>query len=197
LFLREKIMTHLRFILILAVMAVLAGCKDFKMAPSQSGSSRSATPSGTSTAATTPQATPTPGIDGGGASDNRLAAETPQGSEPAARKSALIFSSSLVGSRVKNSKGEDVGKIKDLLFDPENRRVIYAIVALSNRDIAVPLGAIKMDPQSQTYTLENTDETLAQAPKVESDTKLPSQSAREDLASSSSTAGKQPSNITR
>jgi sporulation protein YlmC with PRC-barrel domain len=118
-----------------------------------------------------------------------------QGGDAAGRKSPLIFSSSLVGSRVKDSKGNDVGKIKDLLFDPENRRVVYAIVALSNREIAVPLGAIKMDPQTQTYTLEMTEDTYSAAPN-QKDAQSSTETRRDDdLAASSS--GTQSGNVTR
>jgi sporulation protein YlmC with PRC-barrel domain len=113
--------------------------------------------------------------------------EDPPANEPN-RRSTLLFSSSLVGGRIKDAKGNDVGKIKDLLLDPENRRVVYAILSLSNREIAVPLSAVKMDPQTQTYTLEMTAENLAEAPKIGKDKKLPAElgesTRQEELASS-------------
>ena len=171
------------------------GVQRIKLTPTSSDSNHSAGSAGSSTEGQTAQSTPAPSADRTKENEKRLAAEPAPGSgDPAVRRSPLIFSSSLVGSRVKDSKGNDVGKIKDLLFDPENRRIVYAILSLSNREIAVPLSAVKMDPQTQTYTLDMTEETLAEAPKVDNDLKLPSESTREDLASS---ATKQPSKVTR
>ena len=182
-----------RLLLIVFLLALIVGCKEYpRLTPVQSDSNKNTAPVGAATQGTTgqpPQAATAQTSDG----EKHSAAEGPQGSDPASRRSPLIFSSSLVGSRVKDAKGNDVGKIKDLLFDPENRRVVYAILSLSNREIAVPLSAVKMDPQTQSYTLEMTEETLAEAPKVENDLKLPPETTREDLAST----GKQPAKVTR
>jgi sporulation protein YlmC with PRC-barrel domain len=187
-------MKNRRFLLIVLFFALIMGCKEFKLTPISSDSNRSAGSAGSSTEGETAQSTPAPSVDRTKENEKRLAAEPAPGGDPAVRRSPLIFSSSLVGSRVKDAKGNDVGKIKDLLFDPENRRIVYAILSLSNREIAVPLSAVKMDPQTQTYTSDMTEETLAEAPKVDNDLKLPSESTREDLASS---ATKQLSKVTR
>ena len=135
-----------RFLLIVFLLALIVACKEYpKLTPFRSDSNRNAGSAGSSSTESTPsQPSPAPSADKTKESEKRLAAEPAPISDPAARRSPLIFSSSLVGSRVKNAKGNDVGKIKDLLFDPENRRVVYAILSLSNREIAVPL---KMDPR--------------------------------------------------
>lgn len=191
----RKIMKNRRFLLIVLLLALIVACKEYpKLTPFQSDNNRNTGSTGSSTEGATAQSIPAPSADGTKENEKRMAAEPAPGSDPGARRSPLIFSSSLVGSRVKDAKGNDVGKIKDLLFDPENRRVVYAILSLSNREIAVPLSAVKMDPQTQSYTLELTEETLAEAPKVDNDLKLPSESTREDFASS---ATKQPSKVTR
>lgn len=187
-------MKNHRFLLIVLFLTLIVACKEYKLTPFSSDSNRNAGSAGSSTEGATAQSIPAPSADRTKENEKRLAAEPAPASDPAIRRSPLIFSSSLIGSRVKDSKGNDVGKIKDLLFDPENRRVVYAILSLSNREIAVPLSAVKMDPQTQTYTLEMTEETLAEAPKVDNALKLPSESTREDLASS---ATKQPSKVTR
>lgn len=188
-------MKNRRFLLIVFFLALIVACKEYpKLTPFQSDPNRNAGSAGSSTEGATAQSSPGLNSDKTKEIEKRVAAEPAPGSDPAVRRSPLIFSSSLVGSRVKDAKGNDVGKIKDLLFDPENRRIVYAILSLSNREIAVPLSAVKMDPQTQSYTLDMTPETLAEAPKVDSDLKLPSESSRDDLASS---ATKQPSNVTR
>jgi sporulation protein YlmC with PRC-barrel domain len=192
-------MKNRRFLLIVFLLAVIMACKENpRLIPFQSESKRSPEPVGSATEATTPQSTQTANADSAGdtTTEKPTITESTPGSDAAVRRGPLIFSSSLVGSRVKDAKGNDVGKIKDLLFDPENRRVVYAIVSLSNREIAVPLNAIKMDPQTQNYTLEMTEETLAEAPKIDNEMKSASESAREDLASSS-TAAKQPGKVMR
>jgi sporulation protein YlmC with PRC-barrel domain len=186
-------MKNPRFLLVVLFFALIVACKEYKLTPFSSDSNHNAGSAGSSTEGATAQSSPAPSVDRTKENEKRLAAEPAPG-DPAVRRSPLIFSSSLVGSRVKDAKGNDVGKIKDLLFDPENRRIVYAILSLSNREIAVPLSAVKMDPQTQTYTLDMTEETLAEAPKVDNDLKLPSESTREDLASS---ATKEPSKVTR
>jgi len=188
-------MKNRRFLLIVLFFALIVACKEYKLTPfSSDNNNRNAGSASSSTEGATAQSSPTPSADRTKENEKRLAAEPAPGGDPAVRRSPLIFSSSLIGSRVKDAKGNDVGKIKDLLFDPENRRIVYAILTLSNREIAVPLSAVKMDPQTQTYTLEMTEETLAEAPKVDNALKVPSESTREDLASS---ATKQPSKVTR
>ena len=87
-------------------------------------------------------------------------------------RGVLLFGTSVVGSRIKSSEGTEVGKIKDLLFDPNDRRIVYAIVSLADKDIAVPLSAIKIDPQNHNYTLEMSEESIARAPGVADDKKL-------------------------
>lgn len=190
-------MKNRRFLLIVFFFALIVACKEYpKLTPFQSDSNPNAGSAGSSGEGTTAQSSPAPSADRTKENEKRLAAEPAPASDPAARRGPLIFSSSLVGSRVKDAKGNDVGKIKDLLFDPENRRVVYAILSLSNREIAVPLSAVKMDPQTHSYTLDMTDETLAAAPKVDNELKLPSEAAREDVVSSSP-AGKQPTKAVR
>jgi sporulation protein YlmC with PRC-barrel domain len=187
-------MKNRRFLLIVFLLALIVACKEYpKLTPFQSDANRNAGSAGSSTEGATAQSSPAPSSDKTNENEKRVAAEPAPASDPAVRRSPLIFSSSLVGSRVKDAKGNDVGKIKDLLFDPENRRIVYAILSLSNREIAVPLSAVKMDPQTQSYTLDMTAENLAEAPKVDNDLKLPSESTRDDLASS---ATKQPSKVT-
>jgi sporulation protein YlmC with PRC-barrel domain len=184
-----------RFLLVMFLFALIVACKEYpQLTPFQSEAKRADGTPAPSPEGATAQSGAAPTAQNTKENEKRSAAESTQGSDPAARRSPLMFSSSLVGSRVKDSKGNDVGKIKDLLFDPENRRVVYAVVALSNREIAVPLSAVRMDPQSQSYTLEMTEEPLAEAPKIDNDLKLPSESAREDLASSART---QPGKVTR
>ena len=168
-------MKNRRFLLIVFLLALIVACKEYpKLTPFRSDSNRTASSAGSAIESAPSQPSPAPGAEQTKESEKRLAAEPAPSSDPAARRSPLIFSSSLVGSRVKDAKGNDVGKIKDLLFDPENRRVVYAILSLSNREIAVPLSAVKMDPQTQSYTLEMSEEKLAEAPKVDNDLPLPS-----------------------
>jgi sporulation protein YlmC with PRC-barrel domain len=174
---------------IFGLMVTVAACENSETTvspatpPTQAGQS-------SSESQTLDQADPTTSYaDSERAIENDRRVEVPLPSEPSGRRATLLFSSSLVGSRVKDSKGNDVGKIKDLLLDPENRRVVYAVLSLSNREIAVPLNAVKMDPQTQTYTLEMSAENLAEAPKMSKDKKLPAElgeSARQDELASSS-----------
>ena len=56
--------------------------------------------------------------------------------------------SKIIGTKVKNSKGESLGDIKDLVMDPENGQVVYGVVSfggilgMGDKLFAIPWGAL-------------------------------------------------------
>ena len=83
----------------------------------------------------------------------------------------LRLSSNVIGSHVKNLKGDSLGDIKDLVIDPENSRVVYAVLSfggvlgLGEKRFAVPLSAMKRSSEVNTFILDVAQERLQQAPE--------------------------------
>ena len=85
--------------------------------------------------------------------------------EPSARKA-----SSLLGSAVKNSEGKEIGKVQDLVFDLEKGEMGYAVLSLVGdgieRNVAVPIRALKGDPAGKFIMLNMSESVLAAAESV-------------------------------
>jgi sporulation protein YlmC with PRC-barrel domain len=78
--------------------------------------------------------------------------------------------SKIIGTKVKNSKGESLGDIKDLVMDPENGQVVYGVVSfggilgMGDKLFAIPWGALVWNFDKKYYILDLDKETLKKAP---------------------------------
>ncbi len=54
--------------------------------------------------------------------------------------------SKIIGTKVKNSNGENLGDIKDLVLDPENGQMVYGVVSFG--------GVLGMGRQAFCYSME-------------------------------------------
>jgi sporulation protein YlmC with PRC-barrel domain len=76
----------------------------------------------------------------------------------------------LLGARVVNLKGENLGKIEDLIIEPEAGRVTYGILSfggflgLGEKLFAVPLQAMRTSPEERAFILDVDKERLKRAP---------------------------------
>jgi hypothetical protein len=77
----------------------------------------------------------------------------------------------IIGTYVKNLYGETLGKIGDLLFDPQDPgRVLFAVIihggflGMGGKLIAVPFSALTWNERDRVYDLNMTKERLALAP---------------------------------
>ena len=76
--------------------------------------------------------------------------------------------SSFIGMAVKNTQNEDLGKINDLVFDPQSGRISYAVVSIGgalgigDKLIAVPVTSLRAQP-GQKHLLLNMDKTQVQS----------------------------------
>jgi len=43
-------------------------------------------------------------------------------------QSNILYAKNVLGNRVKNQAGEDLGKVEDLIIDPGSNRVAYVIL---------------------------------------------------------------------
>lgn len=88
---------------------------------------------------------------------------------------SLLSATTLNGTDVKNSKGENLGDIKDLMIDLASGRVAYAVVefgglfGIGSKLFAVPLLAMSKDADNECFVLDTTKEALEQSPGFDKD----------------------------
>src|SRR5688572_23213700 len=106
---------------------------------------------------TRPSGTERPAMD-------RPAADRPPASRPAADKpqraawqapAGVHTSSELIGTRIKNAEGKDIGEIDQLVIDPTSGNVTHVVVGLGGllgvgeTKVVVPFSDIKLGAQHQ------------------------------------------------
>lgn len=81
-----------------------------------------------------------------------------------------LSASTLTGTTVRNRQGETLGDIKDFMLDPENGRVMYAVLdfggflGIGDKYFAVPMEAFSIDTGREELVLDVTKDTLENAP---------------------------------
>jgi len=87
----------------------------------------------------------------------------------------VMSAGTLAGDRVRNSAGEDLGKIEEIMIDLETRRVAYAVLSyggflgMGNKLFAVPWEALRLDEDEHQFILDVDKETLENAPGFDKD----------------------------
>jgi sporulation protein YlmC with PRC-barrel domain len=88
---------------------------------------------------------------------------------------AMMSTGSLTGDDVYNSKGEDLGDIKEIMLDMRSGRVAYAVLSfggflgLGEKLFAVPWSALKLDHENKRFILNVEKDRLADAPGFDKD----------------------------
>lgn len=95
---------------------------------------------------------------------------------PAARTLGIVLSgSSLKGDKVVNYKGEDLGKIEEIMIDLDRGRVAYAVLSfggflgLGDKLFAIPWQAITVDTVKKQLILNADKALLEKAPGFDKD----------------------------
>jgi len=89
------------------------------------------------------------------------------------QRATLVEAITLLGSSVRNHEGTDVGKIEQLLIDPDDGRIAYAVVAVggtlgfSETSIAIPWDVVRVVRDKDAVVLIVKREVLEKAPRVE------------------------------
>jgi len=71
----------------------------------------------------------------------------------------VLSSSSICSDHVKNTAGEDLGKIEDLMIDLHSGRIAYAVLSfggflkMGNKLFAIPWDALKVDAINMVFIL--------------------------------------------
>jgi len=88
---------------------------------------------------------------------------------------SALSAKSLIGTRVLNPRGENLGKLEDIVIEPEDGRVSFGIVSfggflgVGEKLFAVPLQAMKTSPEERAFVLNVDKEKLKNAPGFDKD----------------------------
>jgi len=104
-----------------------------------------------------------------------MAQNTTMESATAKRYRRVLSASTLAGDRVVNAKGEDIGKIDEIMIDVPTGRVAYAVLSfggflgMGDKLFAIPWSRLTLDEDNQNFQLDLDRETLEQAPGFDKD----------------------------
>jgi sporulation protein YlmC with PRC-barrel domain len=82
-----------------------------------------------------------------------------------------LYASSLIGASVENPQGEKLGKIDELVIDPQDARIKSAVVSvggflgIGSKSVAVPWNEVKPGPNGQTMVVAMGKSELENAPE--------------------------------
>lgn len=85
-------------------------------------------------------------------------------------RSSVLSATTLIGDRVMNRTGEDLGKIEELMIDLERGRVAYAVLSfggflgMGDKLFAIPFQALRLDKDENSFMLDVDKEKLKNAP---------------------------------
>ena len=91
------------------------------------------------------------------------------------KRRRVLSASTLTGDRVRNSAGEDLGKVEQIMIDIPSGRVAYAVVSfggflgIGDKLFAVPWNALRIDEGEHEYDLNLDRKTLENAPGFNKD----------------------------
>jgi len=87
----------------------------------------------------------------------------------------ILSANTLSGDKVKNDKGEDLGKVEELMIDCESGRVAYAVLSFgsglmhSGKLFAIPWASLAVDQEGKQLILNVTREMLETAEGFDKD----------------------------
>ena len=71
--------------------------------------------------------------------------------------------SALTGKDIHNTKDEDLGRISDLVIDPDHGRVMYGVLAHSGKLFAIPWNALSLSSDAKKFVLNIDKQQLTDA----------------------------------
>lgn len=87
-----------------------------------------------------------------------------------ARSFNMLSTDTLTGDAVRNSAGEDLGKIKDFMIDLDNGQIVYAVLSvggflgMGDKLFAIPWDALGVDLDRHNFILDVDRDMLEDAP---------------------------------
>ena len=97
------------------------------------------------------------------------------GTKRARSSYTVVVKKSILGAKIVNAQGEDLGEIEDLVIDTRDNRVAYAIVSfggflgMADKHFAIPWKAISFDARDKVAILNIDKDRLTNAPGFDKD----------------------------
>ena len=91
------------------------------------------------------------------------------------RRRRVLGATTLTGDRVRNTAGDDLGKIEEIMIDLASGRVAYAVLSfggflgIGDKLFAVPWSSLEIDQQAREFVLDVKPEVLENAPGFDKD----------------------------
>lgn len=88
---------------------------------------------------------------------------------------AALSATTLTGDKVRNTEGEDLGHLEEIVIDLESGRVSYAVLAsggflgMGDKYFALPWDMIQVDTENEEVVVELSKEMLENAPGFDKD----------------------------
>ena len=85
----------------------------------------------------------------------------------------LLRATQLIGEKVQNLAGEDLGKIEEMMVEPSTGRVVWSILSfggflgIGDNFFPVPWSALRVDPAAGQIVLDIGRDVLERAPRVD------------------------------
>jgi sporulation protein YlmC with PRC-barrel domain len=95
--------------------------------------------------------------------------------DPDKKYRRVLGASTLEGDEVRNSAGEKLGKVDEIMIDIPSGRVAYAVLSfggalgLGNKLFALPWEILRVDEDEKCFILDVNKETLKSAPGFDKD----------------------------
>lgn len=87
----------------------------------------------------------------------------------------VLSATTIIGDRIRNEAGADLGELKEVMLDLNNGQIAYAVLSfggflgLGEKLFAIPWQALKLDANSHTFILSVDPQTLEDAPGFDND----------------------------
>src|SRR5512134_171253 len=87
----------------------------------------------------------------------------------------VLSATTVIGDKVVNKDGEQLGNIKDLVIDLDDAQIAYAVLSfggflgLGDKLFAIPLEALTFDPRENQVVLDVDKDVLKNAPGFDKD----------------------------
>lgn len=87
----------------------------------------------------------------------------------------VLPATTILGNKVVNTEGEQLGSLKELVMDLEDGRVAYAVLSfggflgLGDKLFAIPWEALTLETEDHTFILDVDKEVLKSAPGFDKD----------------------------
>jgi sporulation protein YlmC with PRC-barrel domain len=99
----------------------------------------------------------------------------------------LVASDSLIGAKVRDPQGQDLGSVKQLMVEPQQGKIQYAVVAvggvlgMNEKEVAVPWSSLKLARDENEVIVTAERQVLDQAPPTQAEVQEQMEERREQL----------------